>query len=134
MKERGFVKGHEKMGGRELGTKNKVNKHIFEEFLETIKEVEKDERISKGKTFFQHILERAYRNDAVAINILKKLIPDQTFNIDELRSKEPIVVRYELIDANKKPEEKVIDVTPSELIDVDISDNGEGEKDENNKG
>ena len=115
--------------GRPKGAKGKVNKHIFEEFLETIKEVEKDERISKGKTFFKHILERAYKNDIVAINILKKLIPDQTFNIDELRSKEPIVVRYELVDAktNKKPEEKIIDVTPSGLIDVDISDNGSEE-------
>ena len=116
-----FTKGKEWKGnpdGRPKGSKNKINKHIFEEFLRTIKDVEKDERISQGKTFFKHILTRAYKNDSVAISILKKLIPDQTFNIEEFQSENPIKVQFETVSTVWSMKEKMIKQNREGLLEI----------------
>ena len=97
MNEKGFKKGHEKMGGRKKGSLNKMPAQLFENFLDSLLAVEKDEAISKGKDFFRFIIERAYKSDTVAIAILKKLIPDQTLNIEEWRNAHPVKVTFELV-------------------------------------
>lgn len=102
----GFKKGHEKFGGRKKGVGNKISQKLFEEFLETIKEVEADQKISAGKTFFKHIISRSFKNDMVAISLLRKLIPDRTFSLEELQGDGKIRVVFEIIDALKKDEKE----------------------------
>lgn len=91
--------------GRPKNAKNKISKRLFDEFLSSIKEVEADEEISKGETFFKHIISRSFQNDVVAVALLKKLIPDKTFNIEDFQNG-TIKVRFEIVEAEKKREDK----------------------------
>jgi hypothetical protein len=96
-----FTKGHKIVGnrnGRPKGSKNKISQELIGEFLNAIKEVEEDKKLSEGNTFFKHIVSRAFRNDAVAIALLRKLVPDQTFNINDFRGGN-VKVTFEIIDA-----------------------------------
>lgn len=102
-----FKEGHKKYGGRKKGGKNRVPQKLFEEFLETISEVEEDEQISKGKTFFKHIIEQGYVDKIVAVAILKKLVPDRIFNAMDFQK--DVKVQFELVSAEENmPGDKVI--------------------------
>lgn len=103
-----FTKGHKIIGnrdGRPKGAKNKISQRLFNEFLGAIKEVENDKTISKGETFFKHIISRSFENDVVAIALLRKLVPDRTFNIEDFQNG-TIKVIFEIIDAKKREEGK----------------------------
>lgn len=62
-----FTKGNSFGRGR-------PKKPEIEELRKAIKVVEKQ----KDKKLLQHFIERAYKNDAVLIALIKKLIPDKT--------------------------------------------------------
>jgi len=66
-----FQKGHPKTpgSGRPKGSKNKLS---INELKEAIAKVEN----KKGKILLQHYVERAFENDRVLMNIIKKLLPD----------------------------------------------------------
>jgi len=98
-----FQKGNKfgNRSGRPKNSKNKISQKLFNEFLNTIREVEQDEKISQGKTLFKHIISRGFKTDAVAINLLRKLIPDRTINIEDFQSGD-IRVTFEIIEAKKK--------------------------------
>lgn len=103
-----FQKGHKIIGNREgrpKGSKNKISQKLFNEFLSAIKEVEDDKEISKGETFFKHIISRGFKNDVVAIALLRKLVPDRTFNIEDFQNG-TIKVIFEIVEAKKKGEDK----------------------------
>jgi len=65
-----FVKGNKLGPGRPKGSKNKLTLDL----QKAIREVEKE----KDKSLFKHFVERAYRNDAVLVALVKKLLPDKT--------------------------------------------------------
>jgi len=103
-----FTKGHKIVGnrnGRPPGSKNKISQKLFNEFLNTIREVEQDEKISQGKTLFKHIISRGFKNDAVAMAILRKLVPDRTFNIEDFQSGD-IRVTFEIVESEQQKEKK----------------------------
>jgi len=94
-----FEEGHKKIGGRKRGTKNRVPQKLFEEFLSTISEVEEDEQISKGKSFFKHIIEQGYVDRTVGIAILRKLVPDRVFNAMDFQK--DVKIQFELVSAEE---------------------------------
>jgi len=99
-----FTKGHKIVGnrnGRPKGSKNKWSQELLQEFLKSMKEVEKDKKISGGNTFFKHIITRGFKSDTVAVALLKKLVPDMNFNIEDFRNSN-IKVTFELVEAKKK--------------------------------
>jgi len=100
-----FQKGHNLSHGRPKGSKNKVSQKLFDEFLDTIKEVEEDEKISQGKTLFKHIISRGFKSDVVGLAILRKLVPDRTFNIEDFQSGD-IRVTFEIIESEQQKEKK----------------------------
>ena len=83
-----------------------------------MREVEEDQKISQGKTFFKHILSRAYKNDGVAISILKKLVPDKTFNIEEFRSEHPLKIIHETIDSRNNLKNDMINSNKKGIRDI----------------
>ena len=62
-----FLRGH---SGNPLG--NTKNRGI-EDMLEAIRRAEK----SKGENFWDHVIDRAYKDDRVMIEVLRKLVPDR---------------------------------------------------------
>jgi len=92
--------------GRPRGSKNAVTVKIFEDLLKEMKIVEKDEKISKGKSVLRHFIERAYKNDTVLCAFMKKLVADRTFNIEDFQNG-TIRVTFEIVEAKKEKEEKV---------------------------
>lgn len=94
-----FEEGHKKYGGRKKETKNRVSQKLFDEFLDTILEVEEDKQISKGKSFFKHIIEQGYLDKTVGIAILKKLVPDKVFNAMDFQR--DVKVQFELVSAEE---------------------------------
>lgn len=99
-----FKKGREKTGGRKKGTQNKMSQKLFDEFLATIKEVEQDGKISKGKTLFRQLVEWGFVDKQVGIALLKKLVPDKLYNQMDFEPEENIKVSFEITD--KKYNEK----------------------------
>ena len=99
-----FQKGHKKYGGREKGKRNRISQELFNKFLDTISEVEQDEEISKGKTFFRKVVEWGFIDKQVGIAILKKLVPDKLYNEMDFQPEENVKVNFEII--NKKYDEK----------------------------
>ncbi|MBA7587854.1 hypothetical protein ES708_29899 [subsurface metagenome] len=106
--DKGFQEGHLKMGGRRRGTKNRVSQKLFDEFLDCLNEVEEDEQISKGKSFFKHIIEQGYSDKTVGIAVLRKLVPDRVFNAMDFQK--DVKVQFELVSAEENiiPGDKVI--------------------------
>lgn len=96
-----FEKGHKKYGGRKLGDKNKISLKLFNEFLSCLNEVEEDRQISKGKSFFRHIIEQGYLDKQVGIAILKKLVPDKVYNAIEFEGNKDIKVQFELVSSEE---------------------------------
>lgn len=72
----GFQIGHPGCGGRKKGSKNVFNSDSRKAMLQALKIVEGDKTIGKGKSFWQHVAERAYKSDTVLCAVLKKLCPD----------------------------------------------------------
>lgn len=106
----GFTKGHKLSKGRPKNSRNKMSLKLFNEFLDTISEVEQDEKISQGKSFFRHIIERSFKNDTLAGVVLKKLVPDKVYSELEF-SGEGVVkkVKFELVSAEEnKYNDKVL--------------------------
>ncbi len=99
MADKGFQEGHKKMGGRKRGVKNRVPQKLFDEFLDTISEVEEDEKISKGKSFFKNIIEQGYVDKTVGIAILRKLVPDRVFNAMDFQK--DVKIQFELVSAEE---------------------------------
>jgi hypothetical protein len=114
-----FKKGESgNIKGRPKGSKNKMSGKLLEDFLTTIKDVEEDEKISQGRTFFKHIISRAYKNDSVAISILRKLIPDQTFNIEEFRNENPIKITSEVIETYWSAREAMVNNNQGGILNI----------------
>ena len=92
--------------GRPIGAKGKMSHAIFEELLETINRVESNKAISGGKTLLEHLVTRAFRNDVVAVQILKKLVPDKHF--EELMVEEPKSIKFEIVSTLYSQAEEMI--------------------------
>ena len=88
----------------EKSSQNVITAKILEDLLKEMKVVKKNEIISSGKSILRHFIERAYKNDTVLCALMKKLIADRAFNIEDLRNGN-IQVTFEIIDA-KKEEDK----------------------------
>lgn len=96
-----FQKGHKKYGGRKLGDRNKISLKLFNEFLSCLNEVEGDRQISRGKSFFRHIIELGYLDKTVGIAILKKLVPDKVYNAIEFEGNKDVKVKFELVSSEE---------------------------------
>ena len=97
-----FVKGKSgNPGGKPKGTKHSMTVDIFDKLLKAIKETKDNKKISKGKDVFEHFVERAYKSDTVLNALMKKFVPDRTFNIEDIRGGD-IKVSFELVNAKKK--------------------------------
>ena len=86
-----FEEGHKKYGGREKGVPNKVSLELFNTFMDCLKKVEEDERIS----FFEHIIKEGFKDPKIGVYILKKLIPDKVYSELEF-SGEGVVRKVEI--------------------------------------
>jgi len=86
-----FEKGHEKIGGRERGTPNRVSLELFNTFLKTLEEVEEEEKI----TFFKYIIRESFKDPKIGIGLLKKLLPDKVYSELEF-SPEGVVRKVEI--------------------------------------
>lgn len=73
--ERGFVKGHEKIGGRAKGTKNKVTVLLKEAIMEAAEREGSDHHGKEGVVGFLRVLSR--REPAVFGRLMEKLLPYQ---------------------------------------------------------
>lgn len=93
-----FEPGHRKIGGREKGTPNKVSLQLFNEFMDCLKVVEEEKKIS----FFEYIIRESFKDPKIGVAILKKLVPDKVFSELEF-SPEGIVrkVEFELVDTRE---------------------------------
>ncbi len=124
-----FKKGEIHSTGRPKGSPNVITAKIFEDLLKEIKVVEKDKKISQGKTILRHFIERAYKNDTVLCAFMKKLVADKNYNIEDFQNAN-IKVTFEIIDS-KKEEEKI---NEAEIVQVLIENNqndDQNERDEN---
>jgi len=79
--------------GRPKGSKN---------YLTLLEDAIKDYETEKGKKLFKRLIERAFINDTVLINVIKKFIPDKTHT--EISGTEPLKFEVEILNGNKKPE------------------------------
>lgn len=113
-----FKQGHKKIGGRKEGVKNRVSQELIDKFLATLNEVELDKKISQGRHLIRHIIERAYKNDVVALGILRKLIPDLSFNINELKIPEPVKVTFDIIDSSHSLKEEMIETNRAGIFNI----------------
>lgn len=69
--------------GRPKGTKN---------YLTLLEEALKKYETEKGKDLFERLIERAFVNDNVLLNVIKKFIPDKTQT--EITTPEPIKAEF----------------------------------------
>lgn len=67
--------------GRPKGSKN---------YLTLLEEAIKNYETVKGKKLFERLIERAFINDTVLINVIKKFIPDKTHT--EIETTEPVEI------------------------------------------
>ncbi len=63
-----FIEGHPKLGGKEKGSKN---------YLTLLENAIKDYETRTSKKLFNRLIERAFINDNVLLNVIKKFIPDK---------------------------------------------------------
>ena len=86
LQKQGFQKGAEWKGnpnGRPKGSKN---------YLTLLEEALKKYETEKGKDLFERLIERAFVNDNVLLNVIKKFIPDKTQT--EITTPEPIKAEF----------------------------------------
>lgn len=113
-KPRGFVKGQEKKGGREKGTKNKVTVQMKEAILMAA-ELEGSDRKGKGGLVgFMRQLSR--RNVVVYGRLLEKLLPYQLTGKDGSPMQVVHSTREQLIERMK---ERGLPLPPS-LLDMPV--------------
>lgn len=108
MAEKGFQEGHKKIGGRELGTPNKLGRKFVDMFIDSLSEIDLEGEKTLGKKLIDHIITRAFKNDTMALGVLKKLIPDLSFSIEKMIDKEPVKVTFEIIDTAYSQKEETI--------------------------
>ena len=108
MEEKGFPVGHEKYGGRKLGTGNKIGREFADMFISSLSKVDLKSETTVAEKLIEHILNRAFKNDVVALGILKKLLPDLTFNIEKMLDREPVKVTFDIIDTAYSQKETMI--------------------------
>lgn len=112
----GFKKGEKSKGGRPKGSKNLFNSDSRKKILEALNIVEGDKTVSKGKSFWIHIAERVYKNDMVAIALLKKFLPDlaaSQYSLDKGIVKQ---VKFELIEADH-PKKDLVDTSTNQSLE-----------------
>jgi len=90
--------------GRPKGSQNVITTKIFNELLKEMKNVQNDVKVSGGKSLLRHFIERAYKNDVVLTAVMKKLVADRSFNIEDLQNAN-VRVTFEIVEPSKKEEE-----------------------------
>ena len=108
MAEKGFQEGHLKTGGRIAGTPNKIGRAFVDMFINSLSEIDIKDETTVGKKLIDHILNRAFKNDTVALGVLKKLIPDLSFNIEKMIAAEPVKVTFDIVDTAYSQKETMI--------------------------
>lgn len=96
----GFQPNHKKSIGRPKGSKNLFNSNTRKAIMQALKIVEKDEKVSGGKTFWEHVAIRSFKSDAVLIALLKKFCPDLQATQLDLGKGAIKRVKFELIEAD----------------------------------
>jgi len=104
-----FEKGNKFGDGRPKGAKGKFKQSMFEELLQAAKKVEKNEKISGGKSIVEHFCERCYRSDTVLSAFMKKLVADRSFNINEFQGEGIKKIVFEIVDAKSPKNDKESD-------------------------
>lgn len=112
----GFTAGHKLSIGRPKGSKNKFNKDAYKNILNALSIVEKNKVISKGKNFWVHIAERAYKSDIVAIALLKKFCPDLASTEHGFGEDKMVKVKFELVEADKAKKKDLV-TTPKKTLE-----------------
>lgn len=85
--------------GQSGNPKGRVKKPEIEELRKAIKTVEKQ----KKKKLLQHFIERAFKNDAVLVATIKKLVADKTQTDVDLGGE--VNVKISLVDSDGQKEE-----------------------------
>lgn len=106
MAEKGFQLGHKKFGGRVAGSGNKLGREFVDMFVDSLSK-EKDQT-TVGKKLIDHVINRAFKNDVMALGVLKKLLPDLSFSIEKLIASQPVKVTFEIIDTAYSQKEMMI--------------------------
>ena len=106
--EKGFQEGHLKTGGRVAGTPNKLGRAFVDMFIDSLSKVDLKDETTVGKKLIDHILGRAFKNDTMALGVLKKLIPDLSFNIEKMIAAEPVNVTFDIVDTAFSQKEEMI--------------------------
>ncbi len=65
-----FEAGHKKLGGRKKGQKKKYTREVIEAIFK------KAEKKHDGVSILEHLCNLAYEDNAIAIAMLRKLVPD----------------------------------------------------------
>ena len=73
--------------GRPKGSKN---------YLTLLEDAIKDYESKTGKKLFDRLIQRAFINDTVLLNVIKKFVPDKTQT--EITTPEPIKAEFVVID------------------------------------
>lgn len=81
-----FAKGNP---GRPKGSKN---------YLTLLEEAIKKYETATGKNIFDRLIQRAFINDNVLLNVIKKFIPDKTSA--EITTPEPIKAKFVVVKGN----------------------------------
>jgi len=81
------------LDGRPKGSKN---------YLTLLEDAIKNYETVTGKKLFDRLINRAFINDNVLLNVVKKFIPDKTHT--EISGTEPLKFEVEILNGNKKPE------------------------------
>ena len=89
---------------------------MMDELLRAIAETKKNKEISKGRNILEHFCYRAYKNDAVLNAFMRKLIPDRTFSINDIRGGGDIHVIFEIIDKKAKTDDDIENVQEGKII------------------
>ena len=76
-----FKEGHIRLGGKEKGSKHNIT--LLEEVISKYE-------TEKGKDLFYRFIERAFINDNVLLNVIKKFVPDKTST--EITTPEPVEI------------------------------------------
>lgn len=100
----GFTKGHKKGIGRPKGSKNLFNSDTRKAIMRALGIVEKDLKVSGGKTFWEHVAIRSFKSDQVLIALLKKFVPDLQATQLDLGKGTIKRVKFEIIEGDQKPD------------------------------
>jgi len=71
-------------------------------YLTLLEDAIKNYETVTGKKLFDRLINRAFINDNVLLNVVKKFIPDKTHT--EISGTEPLKFEVEILNGNKKPE------------------------------